>query len=72
MSRWGEELGEFLVTAIAGSSALQAPLPRSCLDETSYATGVSSATVLLDLAKFYDIIGAQSSSAARWARSSQQ
>ena len=54
--RWSDEIGEFWDTAIKGSSPLQASLARACMDECCFTMGISCATILLDLEKFYDSI----------------
>ena len=51
---WSEALCEHWVTAVRGSSALQAALIRSCMDESCRELGIASSTLLLDLEKFYD------------------
>ena len=54
--RWDEQRAGFWDTAVQGSSALQAGLMRSLLDEMACLRGVTTATLLWDLEKFYDSI----------------
>ncbi|CAK0897887.1 unnamed protein product, partial [Prorocentrum cordatum] len=53
---WTVAMDEHWDTAIRGSSALQAALVRSLLDETCQEMKISCATLLLDLEKLYDSI----------------
>ena len=52
--QWSRSLGEFWDTAIKGSSALRAALMRALLDESAAAFGISYATLLTNVEKFYD------------------
>jgi len=54
--QWSRSLGEFWDTAIKGSSALRAALMRALLDESAAAFGISHATLLMDVEKFYDSV----------------
>ena len=52
--RWSDSLGEYWDTAVKKSSALRAAIARAVMDESSVALGFLSASILLDIEKFYD------------------
>ena len=56
VQEWDDEHAGFWDDAVAGSSSLQAALRRRLLDETATNLGRASATVLLDMEKYYDSV----------------
>eukprot|EP00959_Pyramimonas_sp_CCMP1952_P149418 3126618-Pyramimonas_sp.AAC.1 len=55
-AEWSDGLSAFWDTAIRGSSALRAAMMRSLMDEAAATRDFATATVLLDIAKFYDSV----------------
>ncbi|CAK0909596.1 unnamed protein product, partial [Prorocentrum cordatum] len=55
-SAWAEELGAFWGAAVRGSSAAQAALVCSLLDETGVELEVAAAALLLGAGVFYDAV----------------
>ena len=56
VTEWDNKRHGFWDTAIKGSSPLQATYRRLCMDETSVTQGMSVASCIWGMAKFYDSI----------------